>query len=136
MNNAASPEHNPFEEILEEDYHKALLETGNLPCFKSGSHKWTGHDCWLAEGFVAKIHAQCCTGCHATRFHLIGIFRIESNAARKASRFVALSPKESLPTSKDTPHPVEIAREVVSICSGCIDKLGFPKLEDIISRLA
>jgi len=130
-----APEHNPFEEILEEDYHKALLETGNLPCFKSGSHKWTGRDCWLSEGFVVKIHAQCCTGCGKNHFQVIGFFRIESNAARKASRFVALREGEALPSPGDAPHPIEISTETLTTCCSCMSKLGFPDVQLVFDNL-
>lgn len=126
---------NPFEEEIEADYHQALLETGNLPHFKSGSHKWTGKDCWLAEGFAARVHAQCCTGCKSVAFQLIGIFRIESNAARKASRFVALRKDEPLPTPGEFPHPVEISHEILDTCPGCLEKHGFPNINSVFSQL-
>lgn len=110
---------NPFIEEIEEDFHRTLLETGNLVNLQKGSHKWTGENCWLSEGFLAKIHrVKCRCGGH-TDF-LTGIFHIESNAAKKASRLVAFRDGEVLPTPGDTPHPVEVSLQDVSVCPSCL----------------
>jgi hypothetical protein len=123
---------NPFEEEIEADYHKALLETGNLPNMLRGSHKWTGRDCWLAEGFMAKVSLMDCK-CGKVTPNLLGFFRLESNAARNASRLVAIREGETFPPKRDdgSPHPVEIAYLDVLACGHCIDRYGFASIETI-----
>lgn len=113
-------------EELDADYHQLLLETGNLKNLSSGSHKWTGKDCWLSEGFVARGIAVFCTNCQKTTFELLGIFTLESNAARNASRLTPITHPSDLPKHPaDKPFPIELSETSAIACAACLPSLGF-----------
>lgn len=118
-------EPNPFAEMVEEDYHRALLETGNLPNLRSGSHKWTGKNCWIAEGFLAKYRILQCK-CGKITPLLQGVFTIESNEEKKASRFVPFPKGQALPAPGDVPYPTELLLETTEVCAHCLPRHGFP----------
>jgi hypothetical protein len=120
-----TPEPNPFAEEIEADYHQALLESGNLPNLKSGSHKWTGKNCWIAEGFLGKYLVQTCA-CKKKTIFLAGIFILESNEAKKASRFTPYPKDQPLPKPGEVPFPVELAYEEIPVCPYCLPQYGFP----------
>lgn len=64
-------------DLIEEDHHQRLLESGNLAP-KRKSSLWTGEKQWVSLGYVARISEQICSSCGAINRITLGVFHRET----------------------------------------------------------
>lgn len=102
-------------DLIEEDHHTRLLESGNLgPRRRS---EWTGETTTFHSlGYIAKIDEQICRGCGTISSRLLGVFHKEANP-RGDSRLTALDLRTlNIPT----PIPTETQQSTVPACVSCL----------------
>ena len=107
-----------FEEELEEDFHRLLLEKGNIrresPFRKS--NLWTGENNWKITGQTAKVLQTACN-CGEVSFSLLGIFTEETSGTGARRLTKSLNPSLG--------GKIEIEKTQSLHCAHCLSTLNF-----------
>jgi hypothetical protein len=113
-----------FAAQIEADYHRTLLESGNL-LPKKPTISWSDENRWESKGYLAQVLRTSCA-CGAITESLTGIFYVSETPSGKR-RMTALDLGVNLQFPLETPSPVQVQEQQARFCAYCLPSKGFER---------